>query len=129
MDSAGKQRSVRERPSHMRTMRVIIAAIATLLPVAASPREACPAGGDQMLSPRSKQQNVWHQASVSAELLSPSPASTGSVRRRAVLPPPPENFIDTDVLGKMKQDGIVPTGKSTDAEFLRRVTLDLTGQI
>src|SRR5258708_28945040 len=107
----------------MRTMRVIIAAIATLLPAGASPRDACPAGGDQMLSPRSQQQNVWHQLSVSAELLSPSPASTGSARRRASLPPPAQNFIDTDVFAKMTKDGIVPTGKSTDPEFLRRVTL------
>lgn len=114
----------------MRTTRVVIAAIAMLLPAAASPREACPAGGLQALSPRTQQQSVWHQLSVTAELLSPSTAATSSsARRRAVLPPPAQNFIDTDVFGKMTADGIVPTSRSTDAEFLRRVTLDLTGQI
>jgi len=114
----------------MRITRVVIAAIAMLLPAGASPREVCPAGGLQALSPRAQQEKIWHQLSVTAELLSPSTVAVGSsARRRAVLPPPAQNFIDTDVFGKMTQDGIVPTSRSTDAEFLRRVTLDLTGQI
>src|SRR5437763_9926391 len=103
----------------MRITRVVIAAIATLLPAGASPREACPAGGLQTLSSRAQQEHVWHQLSVTAELLSPSTAATGSsARRRAVLPPPAQNFIDTDVFAKMTQDGIVPTSRSTDTEFL-----------
>ena len=39
------------------------------------------------------------------------------------------NFIDTEIFGKMKNDGIAPALRSSDAEFLRRVSLDLTGQI
>ena len=39
------------------------------------------------------------------------------------------NFIDTDVFNKMRQDGVNPTAIAGDEEFLRRVTLDLTGQI
>ncbi|MEO8584632.1 MAG: DUF1549 domain-containing protein [Acidobacteriota bacterium] len=37
--------------------------------------------------------------------------------------------IDVEIFGKMAADGVVPTERSTDAEFLRRAMLDLTGQI
>src|ERR1019366_9324298 len=113
----------------MRTVQVVIAAVATLFLIGASPKEACPVAGLQMVSPRMGQEARWHQLSVNAELLSPSATAVGSARHRAALPPPPMNVVDSDVFAKMTQDGIAPTGRSTDAEFLRRVTLDLTGQI
>src|SRR3954447_6621455 len=52
---------------------------------------------------------VWHRASANAELVAPAAASSG--RHRAAVPPkggPPvaANFIDTEVFGKMTQDGI-----------------------
>jgi len=109
-------------------MRVVIAAIATLFLAGASPREACPLGGLQMASPNLRQQNTWHQLSVNAELLSPSAMAVSSARHRSVLPPAAGSFIDTDVFAKMSQDRIVPAGRSSDAEFLRRVTLDLVAQ-
>src|SRR4029079_7754678 len=34
-----------------------------------------------------------------------------------------------EILGKMEKDGITPAPLSSDTEFLRRVTLDLTGRI
>jgi hypothetical protein len=37
--------------------------------------------------------------------------------------------IDVEIFGKMAADGVRPTVRSSDAEFLRRVTLDLVGQI
>ena len=37
--------------------------------------------------------------------------------------------IDVEIFGKMAADGVAPTERSTDAEFLRRAMLDLTGQI
>jgi Protein of unknown function (DUF1553)/Protein of unknown function (DUF1549) len=37
--------------------------------------------------------------------------------------------IDVEIFGKMAADGVAPTDRSTDAEFLRRAMLDLTGQI
>jgi hypothetical protein len=110
-------------------MQVVIAAAAILFLAGASPKEACPVAGLQMVSPRLRQEASWHQLSVNAELLSPSATTTSSARHRAALPPPPMNVVDSDVFAKMTQDGIAPTGRSTDAEFLRRVTLDLTGQI
>lgn len=39
------------------------------------------------------------------------------------------NFIDQLVNRKMSADGVVPAPPTTDAEFLRRIFLDLTGRI
>ncbi len=39
------------------------------------------------------------------------------------------NFIDTYVGAKMASDGVIPAPPSGDAEFLRRIMLDLTGRI
>jgi len=39
------------------------------------------------------------------------------------------NFIDTALFQQMATDGIQPAGAAEDAEFLRRVTLDVTGRI
>jgi hypothetical protein len=39
------------------------------------------------------------------------------------------NFIDEFIFSKMRRDGIPHAGLSTDAEFLRRVALDLTGRL
>ena len=71
---------------------------------------------------------LWHSLSRSAEAVAPSS------KRRAVAPPAfttfvPRNFIDSEIFGKMTKDRIHWTVPSSDEEFLRRVTLDLTGQI
>src|SRR5215472_6339846 len=39
------------------------------------------------------------------------------------------NFIDDEIFGKMERDGVPHAGLTSDNEFLRRVTLDLTGRI
>lgn len=39
------------------------------------------------------------------------------------------NYVDDEIFGKMDADRVAPAGLSSDAEFLRRVTLDLTGRI
>jgi hypothetical protein len=93
---------------------------------AADPRSDCTYDPHAIRTPR----QLFHEASLRAEEVAPSStASTG--RRRAAGPPAfqPKNVIDTEIFGKMTRDGIVWTAKSTDEEFLRRVTLDLTGQI
>lgn len=62
-------------------------------------------------------------------------ASKDSDRVTAHLPKPaagpvaPRNFIDEEIFGKMKRDGIPHAPLATDLEFLRRVRLDLTGKI
>jgi hypothetical protein len=40
-----------------------------------------------------------------------------------------ENYIDQQIFGTLARLGIPPAEPATDAEFLRRVTLDLTGRI
>jgi hypothetical protein len=57
-----------------------------------------------------------------------------SARRRAVGKPgrnvlPVANFIDTQIAAKLQQNGIAPAAIAGDAEFLRRVRLDLTATI
>jgi Protein of unknown function (DUF1549)./Protein of unknown function (DUF1553). len=94
-------------------------------------KETCPFGPFDLRSPREQQASLYHQLSVTAEAVAP----TG--RRRAVEPPPSGNlvypssvnYIDDEIFGKMKTDGIQSAALSSDDEFLRRVTLDLTGQI
>src|SRR5260221_307100 len=93
-------------------------------------KETCPFGPFDLRSPREQQASLNHQLSVVAEAVAP----TG--RRRAVEPPPGSavyplsvNYIDDEIFGKMKTDGIQSAAISSDEEFLRRVTLDLTGQI
>ena len=74
---------------------------------------------------------VYQQLSATAEAVAPSG------RRRVVAPPtqgpitfpPKANVIDDEIFGKMEKDGIAPAPLSSDTEFLRRVTLDLTGQV
>lgn len=39
------------------------------------------------------------------------------------------NLIDTFIFKAFKQQGVTPAAKTTDYEFIRRVTLDLTGRI
>lgn len=39
------------------------------------------------------------------------------------------NFIDQHIFSKLEADGVTPAPLTTDAEFLRRVSLDLTGRI
>jgi hypothetical protein len=71
---------------------------------------------------------LYHTLSMTTEAVAPT-------RRRAVDPQQPTsfpaaaNFVDTDVFNKMRQDGVAPTAVAGDEEFLRRTTLDLTGQI
>ncbi|HEV8431818.1 MAG TPA: DUF1549 domain-containing protein [Thermoanaerobaculia bacterium] len=75
---------------------------------------------------------VFRDLSERAELVAPS---TTSSRHRAVVPPPPpltftaKNFIDDEIFGKMVRDKVRWTSPSTDEEFIRRITLDLTGAI
>lgn len=39
------------------------------------------------------------------------------------------NLIDDHIFGKMETDGVEPAPLATDAEFLQRVSLDLSGRI
>jgi|SRR5579863_3172206 len=47
----------------------------------------------------------------------------------SLQPVPVQNFIDEFVMGKVERDHIPHAGLATDAEFLRRIHLDLTGRL
>ncbi len=108
--------------------RILPALLAPALLFASDGKQTCPMPAVALLSPRALQQAAYQQASVTAELV------TGS-KHRAVSPGggsgplPVVNFIDSDLFDAMKVAGVQPTALSSDAEFLRRVSLDLTGQI
>lgn len=101
--------------------------------------ELVPAKSDCTFQPlaRSSERLMWRDISERAELVAPSRVienAQAATRRRAVQPPAPSaiplrNFVDNEIFGKMARDGVKPTVLSSDEEFLRRVTLDLTGEI
>jgi len=122
--------------------RIAAIAFAPLLLFAAERNQmesSCPYGpGTDLRSPRDQQRATWHAVSTAAELLAPSAtASSAPGRRRANNPPaspsapsiPQVNVIDTRLFAAMQAAGIASTSLSSDEEFLRRVSLDLTGQI
>lgn len=72
------------------------------------------------------------EASRLAERIAPN--ASGGGKRRAVSPPwanYPENrnFIDVEIFAKMKKAGVNSSLRSSDTEFLRRITIDLAGRI
>ena len=123
-------------------MRLVPLVLAPVFLFATQARESCPMGGAAVNAPAERQRAAYHNASVTAELVAPSAAtivasSTGTAHRRSVIAPtnpiaafpPTINFIDSDLFSAMQQASILPTSIASDDEFLRRVTLDLTGAI
>lgn len=87
-----------------------------------TPHADCTFNPSKIVEPR----ETWRRLSREAD------AVTSSRRRTIQIPPTTftaRNFIDTEIFGKMVKDGIRWTVPASDEEFLRRVTLDLTGQI
>lgn len=78
-------------------------------------------------------------AEIHGGLLTPKPKGPGELTEqvaRALTPADPgkfqfkpKSFVDVRIFGKMQQDRIPHSPLSSDAEFLRRVSLDLTGRI
>jgi len=101
----------------------------------ADEKGACPLGPFNLQSPRQQQTALYHQVSVTAERLAPAPdkhragASDPGTTPAPTPFPPAVNVIDTEVFNKMRTGGVAPTILAGDEEFLRRVTIDLTGQI
>ena len=116
----------------MRSKARVVLLVAPLLFLGANSKESCPVGG---FDPQAERDSAWRSASANAELVAPTAAG---VRRRGVAAPsnpgvttrlPETNFIDRYISLKLVGAGISPTSQSSDEEFLRRVTLDLTGVI
>ena len=62
-------------------------------------------------------------ASELTERLRPSAAASSST------PLPRKNLIDEFIFGKMEKDGVPHAALSSDAEFFRRIHIDLTGRV
>lgn len=91
--------------------------------------QSCTVGGGT--APSIQRDLVQRRLSANAEAVAPTPG-----RRRSAAPPsrvvvtmPVVNYIDQRILDRLIEKGVPPTAVSSDAEFLRRVTLDLTGRI
>jgi hypothetical protein len=54
------------------------------------------------------------------------PGTAKSAQRETV---PRRSFVDQHIFGRMQRDGVPHAPLATDQEFMRRVTLDLTGRI
>ena len=101
-------------------------ALSPLILAAGDPPQNCPYGGGIPFDRAA----LYHRISASAEAVAPTPTIPG--RRRSVGQPgslPVANFIDTYIGAKLQKSGVIPTAIAGDEEFLRRVMLDLTGEI
>ena len=112
-----------------RRMRHILSFALVLAPVFlfAEEKQVCPIDNLALRSPRQAQAATIHQLSISTESVASSKPRT--VGRPSGTKPPVANFIDSDLFSAMSAAGIAPTAMAGDEEFLRRVSLDLTGQI
>lgn len=54
---------------------------------------------------------------------------TGAARSRSTVFPRPSSLVDPSIFAKLRRLGITPSSLCSDAVFLRRVTLDLTGTL
>ena len=95
----------------------------------AGEKQTCPMGPFDFRAGRDLQAATYHRLSIAAETVAPS-------RRRPSEPPSlispypnAVNIIDGEIFGRMKKDSVPGAIVSSDSEFLRRVTLDLTGAI
>jgi hypothetical protein len=66
-----------------------------------------------------------NEAGVITERVSPSNKGAAAIS----TPVARRNFVDNFIFAKMEKDAIPHSGLTTDYEFIRRVTLDLTGRI
>lgn len=97
----------------------------------------CPVAG-QAVSPHLERERIQRTLAANAEAVAPSvvPTAAGGKSRAVAKPTPPvitqlpvANFIDTHIGGKLFENNIQHAAIAGDEEFLRRVTLDLTGAI
>jgi hypothetical protein len=112
-------------------MKHILSVVLALAPalLLGEEKPACPIDSLGMRSPREAQAARVHALSLAAEAVAPSHRRAVTPPAGAIKTPPFINFIDTDLFNAMTKDGVTPTVVAGDEEFLRRVSLDLTGQI
>jgi len=72
--------------------------------------------------------HTW-QRSRQADLAFQNYSKLKTNRKSAAIEYPRNSFIDQILLSKMSSDGVNPAPLTTDAEFVRRIYIDLTGRI
>jgi hypothetical protein len=80
-------------------------------------------------NPSSNPQTKYRRSQMTADvvkMMSPVPSSN---RLKSFQNPDTLGTIDQYLLADMQAQGVAPADKTTDWEFIRRVTLDLTGRI
>ncbi len=79
-----------------------------------------------------RRERQWRELTRAADLLT---AEAATSRRRPTRPGegappvPRKNFVDDEIFETMESANVKPTRLVTDEEYIRRVTLDLTGDI
>ena len=111
-----------------------VVAASYILPVTAGTSAENDSVDCTYIPPSISAHEAWRRHSQIAERLSTGSMSVPSAGRGRLVQPEPvfdprSHLIDTEVFGKMMMDGIRWTTRSSDEEFLRRISLDLTGQI
>ncbi len=100
--------------------------------LAAPPVDTSPPSGECSITPDHWASPATRWSAVSRTTAAVSADSSAARRRplhREADPILIRSFVDDEIFGTMKGAGITPTRLTTDAEFLRRVSLDLTGAI
>ncbi|HXG58119.1 MAG TPA: DUF1549 domain-containing protein, partial [Thermoanaerobaculia bacterium] len=111
-------------------LRTAVVLLSPLLLFASEANRSCPLGPSHSFDSAA----MYRSVSATAEMVAPSGTGGGRLRAVGVAPagsafPREVNFIDRHLFGAMRSAGIVPAPIAGDEEFLRRVTLDLTGTI
>jgi hypothetical protein len=93
-------------------------------PAAASDCAFVPSHGDP--DGRLRRETV---SRVTRSFAASHPAATASATFQPVARIRRVNYVDEEIFGKMDADRVASAPLSSDAEFLRRVTIDLTGRV
>lgn len=102
-------------------MRAVVS-VAILVPLVIQAGEVrCPAYPEDE---RRRTAEAWKLQRSAAQFAASQRKSTSRTPRSAGV-----NYIDDRIFGRMAADNVVPAGNATGEEFLRRVSLDLTGRI
>ncbi len=88
-------------------------------------------GADPWCPAYPAERRVLDRARIDLERSAQSYSASAAASKKTPLPVAAQdaNLVDGYIFGKMRQDGVTPAPRTSDAEFLRRVTLDLAGRI
>jgi hypothetical protein len=84
------------------------------------------APGMKMRADRSNAARIGRLGRETAQIAARLSSATASSRAATGSS---DNLIDRNIFGVLRERGITPAGRSNDYEFLRRVSLDLTGRV